>query len=63
MVYVAVRMRRVRTLLVLVGAFVALASSAFAHTERATQFPDASKGAVPKYSGHNAKPLIVCKSN
>ena len=63
MVYVAVRMRRVWTLLVLLGAFVALASSAFAHPERATEFPDASKGAVPKYSGHNAKPLIVCKKN
>jgi hypothetical protein len=49
-------------LLVLLGAFALLASSALAHPERSTQFPDPSKGAVPKYSGHNAKALIVCKS-
>ena len=63
MVYVPVRMGRVWTLPVLLGAFVALASSAAAHPERATQFPDPNKGAVPKYGGHNAKPLIVCKKN
>ncbi len=56
-------MRRVWTLLVMVVAFGALASVAVAHPERSTEFPDHTKGSVPKYSGHNAKPLIVCKSN
>jgi hypothetical protein len=56
-------MRRVWTLLALLCAFALLASSAAAHPERKAYFPDASKGAVPKYSGHNAKPLIVCKAN
>ena len=56
-------MTRVWTLLVTVMAFGALASVAVAHPERSTEFPDHTKGSVPKYSGHNAKPLIVCKSN
>jgi hypothetical protein len=56
-------MRRVWTLLVLLGAFALLASTAAAHPERQAFFPDPNKGAVPKYSGHNAKPLIVCKSD
>ena len=50
MVYVAVRMRRVWTLLVVLTALMAGATSALAHPERSTEFPDASKGSVPKYS-------------
>ena len=60
MVYVAVRMRRVWTLLVVLTALMAGATSALAHPERSTEFPDASKGAVPKYR-HASPPLIVCK--
>jgi hypothetical protein len=55
-------MRRVWTLVVLLGTFALCASRAVAHPERATQFPDASKGAVPTYR-HATRPLIVCKSN
>src|SRR5215204_5679210 len=56
-------MRRVWTLLVLLGSFAAFASGAVAHPERATRFPDPNKGAVPRYGGHNEKPLIVCKAS
>jgi hypothetical protein len=63
MVYVAVRMTRVRMLLVSLVAFAALTGTAVAHPERSTEFPDYTKGSVPKYGGHNAKPLIVCKKN
>jgi hypothetical protein len=59
-VYVAVRMRRVWTLLVVTGALMAGASSALAHPERQSYFPNASKGAVPKYR-HAKPPLVVCK--
>ena len=53
MVYVAVRMRRVWTLLVVLdGLRWPVASSALAHPERSTEFPDASKGSVPKYRPH-----------
>ncbi|MDP9135978.1 MAG: hypothetical protein M3N56_14260, partial [Actinomycetota bacterium] len=55
-------MRRVWTLVVLLGTFALCAGSAIAHPERSTEFPDASKGSVPKYR-HTAPPLIVCKSN
>ena len=55
-------MRKVWTLLVVLTALMAGASTALAHPERATEFPDASKGAVPKYK-HTGAPLIVCKSN
>jgi len=47
---------------VLLGMFAVFASSAVAHPERSTEFPDASKGSVPKYK-HVKSPLIVCKSN
>ena len=47
----------------LLGAFAPVASTAAAHPERQAFFPDPSKGAVPKYSGHNAKPLVVCKAD
>ena len=50
-------------MLALLGAFALLASTAAAHPERQAFFPDPNKGAVPKYSGHNKKPLIVCKSD
>ena len=60
MVYVAVRMRG-WALLVLLGAFAAFPTSAVAHPERSTEFPDPTKGSVPKYGGHNETPLIVCK--
>ena len=62
MVYVAVRMRRVWTLLVVTGVLMAGASTALAHPERQAYFPDASKGAVPKYR-HATPPLVVCKRN
>ena len=55
MVYVAVRMRRVWTLLVVLTALMAGATSALAHPERATEFPDASKGSVPKYQHTRAR--------
>jgi hypothetical protein len=62
MLYVAVRMRRVWTLLVVLTVLMAGASTALAHPERQSFFPDASKGSVPKYK-HTGAPLIVCKSN
>ena len=62
MVYVAVRMRRVWTLLVVLTVLMAGASTALAHPERQSFFPDASKGAVPKYR-HARPPLVVCKRN
>jgi len=55
-------MRRLGTLLVVLTALLAGASSALAHPERQSYFPDASKGSVPKYR-HTGAPLIVCKSN
>src|SRR4029079_6474982 len=62
-VYVAVRMRGVWTLVAVLGAFALLAATAVAHPERQAFFPDPKKGAVPYHGGHNKKPLIVCKSN
>jgi hypothetical protein len=56
-------MRRLWTLPGVLCAFALLAATAVAHPERQTYFPDGSKGAVPKYSGHNKKALIVCKSS
>jgi len=53
-------MRRVWTLLVVLGAFAAFTASAVAHPERTSQYPDPSKGAVPRYT-HPADPLVVCK--
>ena len=43
-------------------ALLAGASSALAHPERATQFPDPAKGSVPKYR-HARAPLVVCKGD
>ena len=63
MLYVPVRMRRVWTLVAVLGAFALLAATAAAHPERQAFFPDPSKGSVPRHGGHNKKPLIVCKSN
>jgi hypothetical protein len=56
-------MRRVWTLVALLGAFALLTGTALAHPERQAFFPDPNKGAVPGHGGHNKKPLIVCKSN
>jgi hypothetical protein len=50
-------------LLAALTAFGLMATSAFAHPERTTFFPDFTKGAVPKYSGHSTPPLVVCKSD
>jgi hypothetical protein len=61
MLYVGVRMRRVWTLLVVLTALMAGASTALAHPERTSYFPDPSKGSVPKYGGHAKAALIVCK--
>jgi len=55
-------MRRVWTLLVVLTVFGVMATSALAHPERSTEFPDGSKGAVPRYL-HPTPALIVCKSD
>jgi hypothetical protein len=49
-------------LLVVCTALAAGATSASAHPERATSFPDASKGAVPKYRQSGAA-QVVCKAD
>ncbi|MGZ8649100.1 MAG: right-handed parallel beta-helix repeat-containing protein, partial [Solirubrobacteraceae bacterium] len=55
-------MRRVLVLVVGIVALCVGASSALAHPERSTQYPDASKGAVPKYrQGGPAR--VVCKTS
>ncbi|MEA2134809.1 MAG: hypothetical protein QOC68_2718 [Solirubrobacteraceae bacterium] len=55
-------MRRVWTLLVVLTVLMTGASTALAHPERQSFFPDASKGAVPIYR-HATPPLVVCKRN
>ena len=62
MVYVPVRMRRVWVTIAAISALCAGATSAVAHPERATQFPDASKGAVPKYR-QGGPAQVVCKTD
>jgi hypothetical protein len=55
-------MRRVWVLVVVIVALCAGALNALAHPERTTQYPDASKGAVPKYrQGGPAR--VVCKTS
>src|SRR5215217_7167384 len=56
-------MRRVWTLVSVLGPLALLTGTAVAHPERQALFPDPNKGAVPSHGGHNKKPLIVCKSN
>ena len=57
-------MRRGLLLLVVLTALGAGATSAPAHPERDTQFPDESKGKVPTYQvGRSGDTLVVCKDD
>ncbi len=48
--------------LVLIAALLILPAAALAHPERASFFPDASKGSVPEYRSSGPS-LVVCKPN